>query len=72
MLNYNFEFFNLFFFKNFMFKFIQKGLWERKMKIVNLKFYFYMNHNVKCNNYSILLNMKNFNGFWIKFEFFNI
>jgi len=68
MLDYNFEFLNLFLFKKLCLN-LSKGLWERNMKIMNLTIYFYMNHNVKCNNYSILLNMKFLNSFWIKFEF---
>jgi hypothetical protein len=68
MLNYNFEFLNLFLLKKLCLN-LSKGLWERNMKIMNLTIYFYMNHNVKCNNYSILFNMKFLNTFWIKFEF---
>jgi hypothetical protein len=41
----------------------------KKHEDYEFNIYFYMNHNVKCNNYSILLNMKFLNSFWIKFDF---
>jgi hypothetical protein len=51
-----------------MFKLIERVM-GKKYEDYEFDNLFYMNHDVKCNNYSILLNMKIFNSFWIKFDF---
>jgi hypothetical protein len=54
-----------------MFKFIQR-IMGKKHEDYEFENLLYMNHNVKCNNYSNFLIMKFLNSFWIKFEFFCI